>query len=116
MAHTLSHQESYIIHERERGSSVFSLFNTWAENQDEKFHVGWVGASIMLMAGVLFPATMAFILLNGADFGLIIATMSALVLVVVGNLAALPIKYTIPFLFLAAAVDLVVIVASFLIK
>ena len=116
MAHTLSHQHSFRIEHRKSHSSVFSRFFAWAVSQDEKNHVGWVGASVMIMAGILFPATMAFILLNGADFGLIVAAMSGLVLVVVTNLAALPVKYTLPFLLLGTLTDLVVIVASFLIK
>jgi hypothetical protein len=116
MAHTLSHPQAYLIKERKSGSSVFSRFFTWAANQDEKFHVGWVGASVMLMAGVLFPLTLAFVLLNGAEFSLIITAMSALVLVVVANLAALATKYTIPLLFLGTLANLVVIVASFLMK
>jgi uncharacterized membrane protein (UPF0136 family) len=116
MAQTLSHQQSYFIQERASHPSVLSRFFSWAENQDEKFHVGWVGASIMLMAGIFFPATMAFILLNGAEFSLIVAAMSSLVLVVVTNMAAMPTKYTIPFLFLGTFANLVVIIASFLMK
>jgi hypothetical protein len=116
MAHTLSHQHAYLLSDKKTHSSVFSRFFAWARRQDEKNHVGWVGASVMTMAGVLFPATMAFILLNGAEFSLIIAAMSALVLVVVTNLAALPVKYTLPFLLLGTLTDVVVIVASFLMK
>jgi uncharacterized membrane protein (UPF0136 family) len=116
MEHTISHHQSYLIQERSSQASVLSRFFAWATNQEEKFHVGWVGASIMIMSGIIFPATMASILLNGADFGLIIAAMSALVLVVVANLAALPTKYTIPFLFLGMLTDLVVVIASFLMK
>lgn len=116
MAHTISHPPLTLVHDRKSHSSVFSRFFAWATNQDEKFHVGWVGASVMLMGGVIFPSAMAFILMNGAEFSLIMAAMSTLVLVVVANLAALPTKFTIPFLFLGVLTNLVLISASFLMK
>jgi uncharacterized membrane protein (UPF0136 family) len=116
MAHTISHRQSYLIREKGTRPSAVSRFFTWAAKQDEKSHVGWVGASVMVMAGVLFPTAMAFILLNGGEFSLIMASMSALVLVVVANLAALPTKYTIPFLILGTLTDLIVIIASFMLK
>jgi len=56
------------------------------------------------------------ILFHGGSFGLIIATMTSLVLVVVTNLAALPTKYTIPFFLLGIAIDVVVIGLSFFIR
>jgi uncharacterized membrane protein len=90
-----------------------SRFFEWAAAEDAERHVGWVGFSVMSMAGVFFPATMTVILLNGALFGLIIAAMVALVLVVVGNLAALPTKYTIPFLFLGVLIDVVAVGLSY---
>ena len=96
--------------------SAFARFFRWAESQDQINHVSWVGISVTLMSAVIFPATMAAILLNGASFGLIIVAMVSLVLVVVTNLAALPTKYTIPFLFLGGLIDLGAIILSFFIR
>jgi hypothetical protein len=95
--------------------SAFIRFFKWAESQDQQNHVGWVGITVTAMSAVFFPLAMAFILINGASFGLIIAAMAALALVVVTNLSALPTKYTIPFFILGVLTDLVIIVISFFI-
>jgi|SRR5215472_10655797 len=95
--------------------SAFIRFFKWAEAQDQQNHVGWVGITVTAMAAVFFPLAMVFILINGASFGLIIAAMAALVLVVVTNLSALPTKYTIPFFIVGVLTDLVIIVISFFI-
>lgn len=68
------------------------------------------------MTAIFFPATMGVILLNGASFGLIIAAMASLVLVVVSNLAALPTKYTLPCYLLGILIDVVAVVLSLLLK
>ena len=112
----LSQQKVYKHYETATRPSAFGRFFKWAENQDKINHVSWVGISVTLMSAVLFPLTMAAVLLNGAAFGLIIVAMAALVLVVVTNLAALPTKYTIPFLFLGGLIDLIVIVATFFVR
>lgn len=93
--------------------SAIARFFKWAEAEDLEHHVGWVGITVTLMSAVCFPLCMAIILWNGAGFGLIIAAMVSLALVVVANLAALPTKYTIPFFFLGILADLVVIALSF---
>jgi uncharacterized membrane protein (UPF0136 family) len=95
------------------GKSLLSTFNAWAANQELEYHVAWVGVSIISMAGIFFPITMTAVLLNGATFGLIIAAMASLAIVVITNLAAMPVKLTVPFLLLGVLTDLVVIFASF---
>ncbi|MBS1598884.1 MAG: hypothetical protein JST75_11730 [Bacteroidetes bacterium] len=117
MSYTISHQTgSYQHREAVRRTSVITRFFQWAESEDKINHVAWVGISVTLMSAVLFPGTMAAILFNGASFNLIIAAMSAFVFVVVTNLAALPTKYTIPFFFFAALIDVAVVIASFFIR
>jgi uncharacterized membrane protein (UPF0136 family) len=96
--------------------SFLSTFTLWAAKQEAEYHVAWVGAAIVLMAGVFFPLTMSVVLLNGAEFGLIIASMASLAIVVITNLAAMPVKLTIPFLILGILTDLVVVFASFFIN
>ena len=94
--------------------TAISRFISWV-NREEKNHIAWVGISITAMAAVFFPITMAAILFNGAVFKLIIGAMFAFALVVITNLADLPTKYTIPAFFLGAGIDIVLIIASFLI-
>jgi hypothetical protein len=96
----------------QKTSAIARLFD-WAAKQDAPNHIGWVGITITSMTAVFFPLTMAAVLYNGAAFGLIIAAMCSLVLVVVSNLAAMSTKYTIPFLLVAIAMDLAVIGLSF---
>jgi len=117
MSYTILSQEKAFKHyETATKRSALARFLKWAENQDKTNHVSWVGISVTLMSAVLFPLTMAVVLLNGASFELIIVAMIALVLVVVTNLAALPTKYTIPFLFLGGLIDLIAIISTFLIR
>jgi len=59
---------------------------------------------------------MMVILLNGASFGLIILAMASLAWVVITNLAAMPVKYTISFFALGVLADATAIVVSFFIK
>ena len=96
--------------------SLIERFFDWAENQDVDHHIGWVGFSITVMTAFFFPITMFSILLNGASFGLIVAAMVPLVSVFVTNLAALPTKYTIPFLFVGVLAELAIIVLSFFVR
>jgi uncharacterized membrane protein (UPF0136 family) len=93
--------------------TAISRFFKWAASEDQERHIGWVGITVTVMTAICFPLTMAVVLLNGAVFGLIVAAMVSLVLVVVTNLAALPTRYTIPFFFLGTLIDLVVIGFSF---
>ena len=116
MSYTISHQEIISHREPRANTSVFSNMLKWADGQEKINHVSWVGISVMVMAGVLFPVTMTIILLNGAAFSLIVTAMVALDLVVVSNLAAMPTKYTIPFLLLGTLIDLGAIVCSFFIQ
>jgi hypothetical protein len=110
-----SSEQAYMFHLAKKRSTAISRFFKWAANEDQERHIGWVGITVMIMTAICFPLTMAVVLLNGGGFGLIIATMFSLVLVVVTNLAALPTKYTIPFFFLGTLIDLVVIGFSFFI-
>jgi uncharacterized membrane protein (UPF0136 family) len=98
-----------------RKISVITRFFDWAAKQDAPYHIGWVGVMVMSMTALFFPLTMAIVLSNGPVFGLIIATMCSLVLVVVSNLASMPTKFTIPFFVLGILMDLVVVVLSFFI-
>jgi uncharacterized membrane protein (UPF0136 family) len=117
MTYILSQPETLQQHTNaQQKKSLLSYFFKWAANEDEEHHIAWVGVSITVMTAVFFPLTMAAILMNGAAFGLIIAAMVSLVLVVTTNLASMPTRYTIPFFFLGILIDLGVIITSFFIK
>ena len=60
------------------GKSLLSDYIEWAAKEESDHHVAWVGAAILSMAAIFFPLTMTAVLLNGAAFGLIIATMASL--------------------------------------
>jgi hypothetical protein len=96
--------------------SLIERFFDWATKEDVKHHIGWVGVSIIAMTAIFFPLTMSAILMNGASFGLIVAAMVPLVVVFVTNLAALPTKYTIPFLFVGVLAELTIIAMSFWVR
>ena len=92
-----------------------SRFFKWAAGEDEERHIGWVGITVTTMTAIFFPMTMTVVLQNGASFGLIVAAMVSLTMVVITNLAALPSKFTIPFYFLGILIDVVVTGFSFFI-
>jgi|SRR5215467_6962674 len=106
---------SYVNYRQQQAvnKSFLSRFLQWTIAQDKENHVLWVGLSISSMAAVFFPLSMFAILVNGASFGLIIAAMSALALVVITNLAALPTKYTIPFFLIGVIGSIVISIVSF---
>ena len=113
---TTQSKTSFQYHLNSKRKTLASKFIDWATEEEAEYHIAWVGASITSMAAVFFPLTMTIVLLNGALFGLIIAAMASLAVVVITNLAAMPVKYTIPFFVLGVLVDLGVIFASFFIK
>jgi hypothetical protein len=96
-------------------NTVVHQLMTWIKNE-EKNHIAWVGISITVMSAIFFPITMSAILFNGAIFSLIMGAMISLSAVVIINLAALPTKYIIPVFLLGIAIDLVLIVTSFVLR
>ena len=96
-------------------SKVFTSLLDWI-NKEEKNRIAWVGISITAMSAIFFPITMSAILFNGAVFPLIMGAMISLAMVVITNLAALPVKYTIPAFLLGILMDLVLIVISFVFR
>ena len=96
-------------------SNVFTSLLEWI-NKEEKNRIAWVGISIMTMSAIFFPVTMSAILFNGAIFPLIMGAMISLAIVVITNLAALPVKYTIPAFLLGILIDIILIVTSFMLR
>jgi hypothetical protein len=108
-------EQVYTFHLVNKRPNAISRFFKWAASEDQERHIGWVGITVILMTAICFPLTMAVVLMNGAVFGLIVAAMFPLVLVVVTNLASLPTRYTIPCFFLGTLIELLVIGFSFFI-
>lgn len=117
MTYIVSQSETLQQQSSVRGKkSLIGRFIQWVTNEDKEHHIAWVGGSVTIMTAIVFPLTMAAIIMNGAAFGLIVVAMVSLVLVVTTNLAAMETRYTIPFFFLSILIDFGVIIASFFIK
>lgn len=94
--------------------SLWKKFIDWCEGQ-EKYRLGWVGASLTLHGCILTILTMFAVILSGNHFifwPFIIAGMGATLVV---NLAAMPTKITIPVFFLSVLIDLVIIASCIVI-
>ena len=114
MSTIIIHPEYHNASFENQHESVRVRFLNWL-NQQEKYRVGWVGISLMLTTAILFPVTMAAILIHGGNFKLIVGAMISLILVLVPNLAALPTRYTLPAFFTAILIDILLVTASFFI-
>lgn len=98
----------YPAYESRTRVNIFDRIMRFAEAQEEN-HFGWVGASIMIQASLLFPMAMLTVVATGGPFYLIAFAIAALAMVVVTNLAALPTKYTIPALIISAIMDFLIV-------
>ncbi len=81
---------------------------------NQNLPIRWI--FITAMAIFFFPLTMTVILINEAGFGLTLAALISVFLVVIANLLPLAEKYTKPIFGVGICIDLGVIIASFLIK
>lgn len=94
--------------------SVWKKFINWCDSQ-EKYRLGWLGASITLHGCILTILTMFAVIMSGNHFifwPFIIGAMGAALVV---NLAAMPTRITIPVFFFSIIMDLVIIISCFLI-
>jgi len=72
--------------------------------------------AIGIMAAFFFPLTITVILVNGSGFGLLLAAIVSLLLVVVANFWALNATFWTLILGLGITLDMVIIITSFVIK
>jgi cbb3-type cytochrome oxidase subunit 1 len=93
---------------RVKGLSVISKFMAWCESQ-EKNRLGWLGGILAIHGCVLTPITLFAVILSGTNFALYIATLLAMAIAVITNLAAMPTKVTIPAFLVSVLIDIVVI-------
>ena len=99
---------------RTSSPTLFSKFINWCNGQ-EKNRLGWLGAILVIHGCVLTPITLFAVVLTGTNFALYIATLVAMGIAVVTNLAAMPTKVTIPVFFLSVLIEIAVIILAFLI-
>src|SRR6478735_8998738 len=89
--------------------NVFSRFIDWCKQQEDS-RMMWLGMSYLMQIGMALPCTLAAILFLGNNsFPLWIFACVINVPVLAINLAAQPTKFTIPTLFFAWAVNLMII-------
>lgn len=91
--------------------SVFLRFFTWCKGQ-EKYRLGWLGAILAIHGCALTPITLFAVVLTGTNFVFYIATLVAMAIAVVTNLAAMPTKITIPAFFLSVLIEIVIIISA----
>lgn len=89
-----------------------STFLTWCQQQ-EKNRLMWVGSIIALHGCVITPLTLMAIMLNGNSFILWPFALASIVMCLISNLAAMPLKVVIPVFAFSLLVDLGVILAAF---
>ncbi|HMO62237.1 MAG TPA: hypothetical protein PKC39_02300 [Ferruginibacter sp.] len=89
-------------------TALWQRFVAWADTQEER-RFFWAAISLAGHGTFFTIATMATVILTGNVFGLLAAALFPMVLVVIVNLAALPIRYVIPAFILSLIADLVII-------
>jgi hypothetical protein len=101
-----------------RQNHSFSLPALWqklmdyADRQEER-RFFWVGISILGHGTIFTIATLATVIFTGNVFGLMAATCFSMVMVLVVNLAALPLRYIIPIFLLSLLADAAIIITAF---
>ena len=115
MAHTIQAPAYNIYQHAEYKVSLWKRFTSWATAEDAQNHFLWTAAGIMLQGAVLFPASMFAILFVNPVLWIMMLPIAGIAMVVASNLAALPTKFTIPVLFLSILLDIVAVIACFLV-
>ncbi|RYZ23366.1 MAG: hypothetical protein EOO16_05115 [Chitinophagaceae bacterium] len=87
---------------------AFARFINWADGQ-EQYRFGWVAGILAAHGCVMTPITLIAIVLGGNNIFLWVAAIVAMGAALVANLAAQPMKVTIPVFFTSLVVDLAII-------
>ncbi len=104
-----SYATAVFAHERKR--TIVQKFMAWCKTQEEN-RLLWLGVIILGHGCVLTPLTVFFVLSSGNSMLSWALVMTAMVMCLVTNLAALPMKITLPIFFLSVAIDLIVIIMA----
>ena len=92
-------------HAERTHSLSFSKFINWCSDQQEN-RLSWLAIAIAGHGCVLTPLTVFAVVNSGNNLILFMVSILAMAMVLITNLAALPTKITIPFLFGSILVDL----------
>lgn len=90
--------------------SLAARFMRWCASQ-EQYRFGWVAGILAVHGCALTPITLFAIVLSGSNIALWVTAIIAMGSALVANLAAQPMKVTIPVFFASILVDLTIIVA-----
>lgn len=93
-------------------ANPFTRFMTWCESQEEN-RMLWVGLSLAIHGCILTPITLIAICLAGLATWMIALATASLMLTLVVNLAAVPVKNAIPVFCLSLALNIIVILSAF---
>ncbi|MBO9204226.1 MULTISPECIES: hypothetical protein [Niastella] len=96
--------------ERRSNTLTFSNFIKWCSNQQEN-RFSWLAIAIAGHGCVLTPLTVMAVVNSGNNLILFMIAILAMAMVLITNLAALPTKITIPFLFSSILIDLGILLA-----
>ena len=113
MAYTLSNQRSLIggatrVHKLEQ-ENFLTRFLNWCNTQESNRFL-WLGVTFFAQIGLMLPlAAFSILFLGGNNFLLWIIICAVNLPTLVLNLAALPTKVTLPFLFIAWLTELSVV-------
>jgi len=88
--------------------SLLSRFIAWTDTQDED-RLLWMGIALMGHGCVLTPITVMVVLMTGAQFFLIAASIAAIIVPFITNLAALSSRITIPAFLLSIVLDIAIV-------
>ena len=89
--------------------SVWKKFIAWCDEQ-EKNRLGWMITAIALHVCVLTIFTLFAIILSGNHFIFWPFAISAMVITLIVNLAAMPTRITIPVFFFTVIADLIIVI------
>lgn len=95
----------------EKKSSLLSRFKNWLSSQEEN-RLLWVGIILAGHGCMITPITLLFIALAGNSMVLWAFTLAAMVMSLVVNLAAMPVKITVPVFLLSLLIDFGIIFYS----
>ncbi len=91
--------------------SLVSQFMNWCASQEENRFL-WLAIILAGHACFITPLTVTFVMFSGNSMLLWSLAIAAMAMTLITNLAAMPVKITIPVFFLSLAIDVTVITLS----
>ena len=94
-------------------STAFAGFTNWCKAQDF-YRLFWLGIILGVHGCVLSPLTIAIIMYTGINMFMLLFACLAMAMCLIVNLAALPIRITIPVFIISVIIDVAIIIACVL--